>query len=493
LSTVAELAGSLGDARLPQHRGLYYGGTWYDPLAGASAPTINPATGQSIAQVAVAGANDVDAAISSAAAGFAIWRKTDALTRSRALVAWAARLRANADQLAWLDAVDAGMPISQVLRDIELAAVAIEFCAGLITEIKGDTLPTGNGQLTYTLRQPIGVVARIVAFNHPLMFAASRAAAPLAAGNALILKPSEQAPLSALRLAELSEGLFPPGVFNVLPGGRECGEALARSPSVAKVSLIGSVPTGKAVLRAAAETIKETALELGGKNALIAYPDADVPAVADAIFRGMNFAWGGQSCGSTSRAFVHTDIHDAVVALVVEKCRALVPGMPTEPGTAMGCLISEAHRARVEGFVASAIEEGATLVAGGRRPSGLDGGAFYEPTVFTGVSADMRIAREEIFGPVLSIFRWSDEAAMLADVNDTDFGLTAAIWTERISTALTVAEALEVGYVWINGVGAHIHGAPFGGVKQSGLGREESIDEILAYTAVKTINVRHSG
>lgn len=490
---MAELAGSLGDARLPAHRGLYYGGTWHDPLSGGSAPTINPATGQSIAQVAVAGADDVDAAISSAAAGFAIWRKTDALTRSRALVAWAARLRANADQLAWLDAVDAGMPISQVLRDIELAAVAIEFCAGLITEIKGDTLPTGNGQLTYTLRQPIGVVARIVAFNHPLMFAASRAAAPLAAGNALILKPSEQAPLSALRLAELSEGLFPPGVFNVLPGGRECGEALARSPRVAKVSLIGSVPTGKAVLRAAAETIKETALELGGKNALIAYPDADIPTVADAIFRGMNFAWGGQSCGSTSRAFVHTDIHDAVVALVVEKCRALVPGMPTEPGTAMGCLISEAHRARVEGFVASAIEDGATLVAGGRRPPGLDGGAFYEPTVFTGVSADMSIAREEIFGPVLSIFRWSDEAAMLADVNDTDFGLTAAIWTERISTALRVAEALEVGYVWVNGVGAHIHGAPFGGVKQSGLGREESIDEIFAYTAVKTINVRHSG
>jgi betaine-aldehyde dehydrogenase len=480
------------DPRLPAARTLFYGGQWHQAKSGQWVETINPATGQVLAQVQWAGPEDVDAAISSAETGFAQWRRTDSLTRSRALMAWAARLRDNADQLAWLDASDAGMPVSQVLRDIELAAVAIEFCAGLVTEIKGETFPPGNDQLTYTLRQPLGVVARIVAFNHPLMFAASRAAAPLAAGNSLILKPSEHAPLSALRLAELSEGLFPPGVVNVLPGGQACGEALARSPRVRKISLIGSVATGKAVLRSAAETIKQTALELGGKNALIAYPDTAIDDVADAIFRGMNFAWGGQSCGSTSRAFVHADIHDQVVARVVEKCRSLRPGLPTDKDSAMGCLISLEHRQRVADYVQSALDEGATLETGGRPlpDPALSRGAFFEPTVFSGVTVDMRIAREEIFGPVLSIFSWRDEATMLRDVDGTEFGLTASIWTDSLATALRVAEQLEVGYVWINGVGAHIHGAPFGGVKQSGLGREESIDELLAYTTVKTINIR---
>jgi betaine-aldehyde dehydrogenase len=478
--------------KLPTQLGLYYGGKWQAARSGATSPTIDPATGETIAHVSWADAGDVELATASAERGFALWRKTSAQERGRTLLAFAAQIRENAAQLAWLDAIDAGMPIAQVFHDVEIAARAIEFCAGLVTEIKGDTLPPGNNELTYTLRQPLGVVARIVAFNHPFMFAASRAAAPLAAGNALILKPSEHAPLSAMRLAELSEGLFPAGVINVLPGGKECGEALSKSPRVRKVSLIGSVATGKAVLRAAAESIKETALELGGKNALIAYPDTDPEAVANAIFRGMNFAWGGQSCGSTSRAFVHTDVHDAVVARVAEKCRNLKPGVPTDPSSGMGCLINMNHRSKVEAFVKSALAAGARLEAGGQIPADplLAAGAFYEPTVFSNVTSDMRIAREEIFGPVLSVLRWSDEEKMLAAVNDTEFGLTAAIWTENLSTALRVAEAVEVGYVWINGVGTHIHGAPFGGIKQSGLGREESIDEILSYTTLKTVNVR---
>jgi betaine-aldehyde dehydrogenase len=478
-------------ARLPGQLGLYYGGQWHPALSGAESPTIDPATGQSIANVARASAEDVERAVECAERGFAQWRETTPLERTRALMAWAARVRENASQLAWLDAIDAGILVTQALRDVEIAAVAIEFFAGLATEIKGVTFPPGNQQLTYTLRQPLGVVARIVAFNHPLMFAASRAAAPLAAGNALILKSSEQAPLSALRLAELSEGLFPAGVLNVLTGGRECGEALCRSRRVRKVSLIGSISTGKSVLRSAADTIKDSALELGGKNALIAYPDADSVAVADAIFRGMNFAWCGQSCGSTSRAFVHEAIHDDVVALVAEKCRVLKPGSPTNPASGMGCLISLEQRDKVNSFVQTALAEGATLEVGGRYPRdpALSSGAFYEATVLSGVTSTMQVAREEIFGPVLSVLQWSDEAAMLAEVNGTDFGLTAAIWTDSLSTALRVAEAVEVGYVWINGVGSHIHGAPFGGIKQSGLGREESIEELLAYTALKTINI----
>ncbi len=487
-------AGPEAARRLPEHLGLYYGGSWRPALSGATMATVNPATGEVIAEVACAQQEDVDLAISAAERGFATWRRTTALERGRALQAWARRIRENAEQLAWLDAIDAGMPLTIVRRDIELAATSIEFNAGLVTEIKGDTLPPGGGQLTYTLRQPLGVVARIVAFNHPLMFAASRAAAPLAAGNALLLKPSDQAPLSALRLAELSADLFPPGVINVLPGDRVCGEALSSSSRVRKVSLIGSVATGRAVLRAAAESIKDTALELGGKNALVAYPDANIEATADAVFRGMNFGWSGQSCGSTSRAFIHDDLYGELVIRVLQRCRALRVGMPIDPTTTMGCLISMKQRDNVDSFVRGALVAGARLEIGGRAPpdAALEKGAFYEPTVFSDVTSDMRIAREEIFGPVLSIMRWSDEAKMLNEVNGLPYGLTAAVWTESLTTALRVSEQLEAGYVWINGVGTHVHGAPFGGVKLSGIGREESIDEILAYTAVKTINITWS-
>jgi len=342
------------------------------------------------------------------------------------------------------------------------------------------------------VRQPLGVVARIVPFNHPFMFAAGKSAAPLAAGNAVIVKPPDQAPLSALRLAELVDGLLPPGVFNVLPGDRTTGAALAAHRDVAMVAIIGSVAAGRAVMRAASDTVKPVMLELGGKNALIAFADADPDEVAGGVVAGMNFTWCGQSCGSTSRAFIHASIHDAVVERVKARAAAFVPGIATDEATTMGAIVSRTQLERVLDHIDAAKREGARLVCGGARPAdpALAGGHFVLPTVFADVTAEMRIAREEIFGPVLAILRWSDPAQMLAEVNAVDYGLTCSIWANDLSTAHRTAMAVQAGYVWINEVGKHFLGAPFGGVKQSGFGREECLEELLRFTLEKNIHVK---
>jgi betaine-aldehyde dehydrogenase len=360
-----------------------------------------------------------------------------------------------------------------------------------VTELKGDTIPVGEGNLNYTVREPLGVVVRICAYNHPFLFAATHAAPALAAGNSVVIKPPEQAPLSTLRLAELIGPLFPPGVISVLPGSRECGEAMVNHPKVAKVGLIGSIPTGKAIVKGAAATLKKVSLELGGKNALIAYPDADPAKVAAGLVQGMNFVWLGQSCGSTSRAMLHESIHDAVIERLVPLVKALKFGIPTDPDTEMGCLVNQAQLDKVEHYVGLGKQEGARLVLGGQRPSDpkLAKGFYYEPTIFADVKSDMKIAREEIFGPVLSIMRWRDEEDMFRIVNELDYGLTASIWTSNLSTAHRAASRVEAGYVWVNGASTHYFGVPFGGYKQSGLGREESIEELFENTQIKNINI----
>jgi betaine-aldehyde dehydrogenase len=258
------------------------------------------------------------------------------------------------------------------------------------------------------------------------------------------------------------------------------------------IALIGSVPTGRAVMKAAADTLKPVMLELGGKNALIAYPDADPDEVADGVIGGMNFTWCGQSCGSTSRAFIHEKIYEAVLAKVKAKIALYKPGVATDPATTMGSIISKVQHERILGFIESAKQEGARLIYGGGPPSdpALAKGFFIEPTVFADVQPGMRIAREEIFGPVLAIFKWSDEATMLGAVNAVEYGLTASIWTNDLSTAHRTAGALQAGFVWINEVSKHFLGAPFGGFKQSGIGREECFEELLAYTQEKNIHVR---
>jgi acyl-CoA reductase-like NAD-dependent aldehyde dehydrogenase len=476
---------------LPTHADLFYAGAWHAPKEGRVIDVVSPATGQTLGHAPDATAADAEAAIAAARAGFRVWKRVPPLERARILRRIAVVIREHAAELALLDAANGGNPVSEMTSDAHVAAGMFDFFAGLVTEMKGASIPMGPDAVNFSVREPLGVVARIVAFNHPFMFSAGKMAAPLAAGNAVIIKPPEQAPLSGLRLAELVGGLLPPGVFGLLTGGREVGATLASHRDVAMVTLIGSVPTGRAVMQAASGTLKPVLLELGGKNALIAFPDADPDAVAAGAVAGMNYTWCGQSCGSVSRVFLHDAIHDAVIARIRERIAHFRPGLPTDPATTMGAIVSKAQYEKVLGFIASAKEQGATLVCGGGHPAdpALADGYFVEPTVFTDVTQDMRIASEEIFGPVQSILRWTDEAKMLADVNSVEYGLTCAIFTNDISTAHRVAAEVEVGYVWINKVGTHFLGAPFGGFKQSGIGREECLAELLAFTQEKNIHI----
>jgi betaine-aldehyde dehydrogenase len=493
MTNPASGGGAIPEAlRLPEHRGAYYGGAWHETLKGGRADSINPGTGEVLASVADCSAADAEAAIAAAAKGFAEWRRVAPLERARILKHIAGILRGHAGELALIDAADCGNPVREMVGDAMVAAAQMEFFAGFVTEMKGASIPMGPDAVNFSVREPMGVVARIIPFNHPFMFCAGKSAAPLAAGNSVIVKPPEQAPLSSLRLAELLDGVLPAGVFNVVPGGKEVGATLASHPGVAKVALIGSVPTGRAVMRAAAETVKPVMLELGGKNALIAYPDADPDEVAAAAIAGMNFTWCGQSCGSTSRVFLHRDIHDAVIGRIKARIGHFKPGLPTDPATTMGAIVSRAQLDRVMGYIASASSEGAELVSGGKRPDdpALAGGFYIEPTVFAGVTQSMRIAREEIFGPVLALLEWSDEAAMLAEVNAPEYGLTCSIWTNDISVAHRAAMEVQAGFVWINEIGKHFLGTPFGGVKQSGIGREECFEEMLAFTQEKNIHIK---
>src|SRR5262245_32071498 len=476
---------------LPKNRGAYYAGAWYEPKAGRFVESINPGTGQSLGKVADSGADDIDAAVASAKVAFAEWRRVLPLERAKILRRIAEILRQNANELAIIDAADCGNPVKEMVSDAMIAAAQMEFFAGFVTVMKGASIPVGPDAINFSVREPLGVVGRIISFNHPFMFCAGKSAAPLAAGNTVVVKPPEQSPLSSLRLAELCDGLLPPGVFNVVPGGKEVGTVLASHAQVAKVALIGSVPTGRAVMRAASDTVKPVMLELGGKNALIAYPDADPDDVAGGVIGGMNFTWCGQSCGSTSRAFVHAKIHDAVIERVKAKIAHFKPGNPTDPATTMGAIINKTQFDRVMSYIDSAKSEGAKLVSGGCRPAdpALAKGLYIEPTVFADVKPTMRIAREEIFGPVVGIFKWSEEATMLQQVNAVEYGLTASTWTNDLATAHRAAGAVEAGFVWINEVSKHFLGAPFGGFKQSGIGREECFEELLAFTQEKNIHI----
>lgn len=478
------------DAMLPKQRDLYYGGAWHKPQGGYL-DTFNPATGLSLGPCAEANAADVDAAVKAAKAGFKVWRAMKPLERAGLMKKVAAVLRANADELAMIDAANCGNPIREMKGDANVAAAMIEFCAGLVTEVKGETIPMGEGVLNMSVREPYGVVARIVAYNHPIMFTAGKMGPALATGNVVIMKPPYQAPLSAYRMMELIDGIMPPGVINILTAGREGSEALVAHPDVPRLSLIGSVPTGRAIAKSAADRLKHVTLELGGKNACIIYPDADLPRAAKAAVDGMNFTWCGQSCGSTSRLFVHESVYDKVMELAMERIQYYKPGIPTEMDTTMGAIVSKAQLDKIMGYIDIASSEGAKLACGGKRPADplLAGGYYVEPTVFTGVTQSMRIANEEVFGPVLSVIKWRDEEEMFAQVNAVEYGLTGSIWTTNLANAHRAAGRVESGYIWVNNSSAHFLGASFGGYKQSGIGREEGFDELLTFTQVKNINI----
>lgn len=482
---------TMTEYQLPECRDLFYGGQWHVPLGGYGR-TFDPATQTDLGPVAEANAADVDAAVRAAHEAFPAWRSTPPAERAALLRRLAERVRACADEFAYLDALNCGNPIREMARDAISAAAQMDYYAGLVRELKGETLPLGEGALNYSQREPLGVVVRIVAYNHPLMFLAGKLAPALAAGNTVILKPPVQAPLSAYRLAQLVAEVMPPGVVSILSGDRECGEALVAHPLVRKVALIGSTATGVAVLKGAANKIMPAQLELGGKNPLIICPDADLERAIDGAVSGMNFTWAGQSCGSTSRCFVHRSIYEAVIEgirkRVAERHRC---GLPTDPATTMGCLISKAQFDKTMGFIESAHAQGARLVCGGGRPAdpALAKGWFVEATVFADVTPSMRLFQEEVFGPVLAVIPWDNEEELLEQVNALEYGLTASIWTRDLVRAHRLAARVESGYVWINHSSSHLLGAEFGGYKRSGLGREEGLSELLAWTQTKNVYV----
>jgi acyl-CoA reductase-like NAD-dependent aldehyde dehydrogenase len=393
-----------------------------------------------------------------------------------------------------LDAADCGNPVTAMIGDVGMATRWLEYQTGVAFEVKGSTLPSLSRSWLLTRREPYGVVGRIIPYNHPILFAAGKIGAPVVMGNTLVLKLPDQAPLSGLLLAELAAEIFPPGVLNVITGtGAVTGDALVRHPEVKRIALIGSVPTGQRVQAAAAEvSVKHISLELGGKNAMIVCPDADLDAVVEGAAFGMNCHWcQGQSCGSTTRLFLHADIHDEVLERLVERLQTIRIGDPLDPDTEMGCLVSQAQYDKVTSYIAAGHEDGARLVTGGDKPEGalFADGYFVEPTVFADVDMGMRIAKEEIFGPVLSVLRWTDLDDVVAQANAVPYGLTGAVWTRDIQTALAVADRLDTGYVWVNGSGSHFLGAPFSGHKDSGTDSEEGIEELESYTQMKTVNI----
>ena len=472
-------------------KGLYIGGEWQESTSGKTFETINPSNREKLGDVPEATEKDVDRAVAAAKTAFEKWHRVPIAERARCLEILAQRIDDHTDELALMDAVDAGNALSGMRGDMEWTAKTLRYFAGLITEIKGETSSHGPRHLNVTRRQPYGVVAKINAFNHPFRFCAEKAAAPLAAGNCVVIKGSEQAPLSSLKLGELCEGIFPKGVVNIVTGDAKAGAALVSHPDVSRIGFVGSVPSGRAIAKAAAETLKVVSLELGGKNPIIIFPDAEPAKAATSAIKGMNMNRQGQSCSSTSRVFVHQSLHGAVIEELVKQVEALPIGPPWVEENEVGPVVSERQYERILEFINSAEKEGAECLTGGGPPddSELQKGFFVSPTVFDRVTPEMRIGREEIFGPVMSVFPWSDEETMLEAVNGVEYGLTAAIITNDLAKAMETAERVEAGYVWINSTGRYL-GAPYGGWKQSGFGQEECFDELLSYTRIKNINMR---
>jgi betaine-aldehyde dehydrogenase len=474
----------------PAHQ-MYIGGQWADAADGARIPVVEPATEELLGTVPDAHPDDLDQAVAAAAEAAPAWAAAGWQRRAALLREFAARITERAADLAVLDSRDSGNPITGMHYDMASTPSEILYYAGIAAEAKGVTSPTGPDTLAYTLRQPYGVVARIVPFNHPFKFAAGKIAAPLAAGNCVVLKPAEQTSLSAIELARMTEDLFPPGVLSVLTGrGARVGAALAAHPAVPRVAFTGSVPTGRAILTAAAPHIKHVTLELGGKNPIIVCPDVDPVAAARAAITAMNLARAnGQSCGSCSRLFVHDDIRGPFLDALVPSVERLRVGDPLADDTDIGPLAFQAHYRRVLSYIEAGHRDGATLLTGGDRPDALDRGYFVRPTVFADVTDDMTIAREEIFGPVMAVLGWRDIDDVVRRANSVEYGLTANVWTRDVSTAHRLSQRLDAGYVYVNGTGRRPTGTPFGGWKYSGLGKENCLEDLLSYTREKTVAV----
>ena len=470
---------------------LFIDNRWRPSSSGRTMPVVNPATEDVIAEVASADRTDVDAAVDAARAALnGPWGALSARERGRLVRQLGDRLMARADEIARLETLHNGKPITES-RQIEIPAAAecFEYYGGWSDKVMGETIPVKGNHLTYTLREPVGVVAAIVPWNFPLLLAAWKVAPALACGNTVILKPASQTPLTALALGELALEIgLPPGVLNVVTGsGSAIGQALVEHPRIDKIAFTGDTSTGRGIMKSAAETLKKITLELGGKSPNIVLADADIEAAIRGATIGI-FYGKGEVCAAGSRLLVDRRIKDEFVDKLAARARKMTAGDPLDPKTRLGAISSRKQLETVLGYIESGKNEGATLAAGGARTDiGTGKGYFLQPTVFTDVTPEMRISREEIFGPVLAAIDFADLDEAIARANDTPYGLAAGIWTRDIKKAHYVARKLQAGTIWVNTYNVYDTAAPFGGYKQSGFGREMSAHALEHYTQIKTV------
>ncbi len=471
---------------------LLIGGEWRE--SSKTFDTINPATGEVLTSIAEASAADVDAAVHAARKAFddanGPWRKMTASERGRVLWKIADLVEKHIDELAELETLDNGKPIFESRYvDMPMVVDVFRYYAGWATKIHGETVNINESAFTYTLREPVGVVGAIVAWNFPLLLTSWKLGPALACGNTVVLKPAEQTPLTALRFGELCcEAGLPAGVLNIVTGGPEAGKALVQHPQVDKVAFTGSTTVGKEIMRSAADTLKRVTLELGGKSPNIVFADSDLDNAVKGAINGIFFG-KGEVCCAGSRLFVEKKVEDEFLTKLVERTKKLRPGDPLDPKTRLGAIVSEQQMKTVLGYIDAGKNEGAQVMTGGNRVVDIGNGKgyFIEPTVFGGVRNDMKIAQEEIFGPVLATLPFDDVDQVEEMANRNPYGLAAAVWTKDIKKAHALSRRLKAGTVWINTYGLMDAALPFGGFKQSGFGRELGMHAIEHYTELKSV------